>query len=64
MGVASSVIKQQWAAADVYPSASSSLLPITPHQAEQLRLFVPDRQQPGPRQMRTWVGFTFFTGSG
>jgi hypothetical protein len=40
-GIASSVIKQQWAAAEIYPSASNSRLPITPHQVEQLKLFVP-----------------------
>jgi hypothetical protein len=37
-GTASSVIKRQWAAADVYP-ASNSLLPISSHQAELLQLF-------------------------
>lgn len=40
-GVASSVIKQQWAAAEIYPSASNSQLVVTEHQAERLRLFVP-----------------------
>jgi hypothetical protein len=38
-GVASSVIKQQWAAAEIYPSVSNQLLPITSHQAELLELF-------------------------
>jgi hypothetical protein len=40
-GVASSVIKQQWATAEIYPSASNPLLAITSHQAAQLRLFAP-----------------------
>jgi hypothetical protein len=38
-GVASSVIKQQWAAAEIYPSASNPRLTVTSQQAEQLRLF-------------------------
>ena len=33
-GVASSVINQQWAAAEIHPSASNPQLPVTPHQAE------------------------------
>jgi hypothetical protein len=37
--VASSVIKQQWAAAEIYPTASSPQLAITSQQAEQLKLF-------------------------
>lgn len=40
LGVASSVTKQQWAAAQIYPG-SSSLLAITPEQAKLLRLFHP-----------------------
>jgi hypothetical protein len=40
-GVASSVIKQQWAAAEVYPSATNPQLTVTSQQAEQLRLFAP-----------------------
>ena len=40
-GVASSVIKQQWEAAEIYPSASNPGLPVTSQQAEQLRLFAP-----------------------
>ncbi len=40
-GVASSVINRQWAAAEIYPSASNPQLPVTPHQAEQLKLFTP-----------------------
>jgi hypothetical protein len=40
-GVASSVIKQQWAAAEIYPSATNPQLAITSQQAEQLRLFAP-----------------------
>ena len=38
-GIASSVIKQQWATAEIYPSASNALLAITSHQAELLKLF-------------------------
>jgi hypothetical protein len=40
-GVASSVLKQQWAAAEIYPSATNSQLAVTSQQAEQLRLFAP-----------------------
>jgi hypothetical protein len=40
-GVASSVIKQQWAAAEIYPSATNPQLAVTSQQAEQLRLFAP-----------------------
>ncbi len=40
-GVASSVVKQQWAAAEIYPSATNPQLAITSQQAEQLRLFAP-----------------------
>jgi hypothetical protein len=40
-GVASSVIKQQWAAAEIYPTATNPQLAITSQQAEQLRLFAP-----------------------
>jgi len=38
-GIASSVLKRQWAAAEIYPAASNSLLKITPYQAGMLRLF-------------------------
>lgn len=38
-GVASSVIKQQWTAAEIYPSATNAMLNVTSRQAEQLRLF-------------------------
>ena len=38
-GVASSVTKQQWAAAELYPSGTNPRLALTPHQAEQLSLF-------------------------
>jgi hypothetical protein len=38
-GVASSVIRQQWEAAQIYPSATNPQLTVTPQQAEQLRLF-------------------------
>jgi hypothetical protein len=40
-GVASSVIKQQWAAAEIYPSTASPRLAITSQQADQLTLFDP-----------------------
>jgi hypothetical protein len=40
-GVASSVLKRQWAAAEVYPAASNPLLTVTPCQAGMLRLFCP-----------------------
>jgi hypothetical protein len=40
-GVASSVIKQQWAAAEIYPSATNPQLVTTSEQAEQLKLFAP-----------------------
>jgi hypothetical protein len=38
-GVASSVIKQQWAAAEIYPSGANTVLAVTAHQAELLELF-------------------------
>lgn len=38
-GVASSVIKQQWIAAEIYPSPVNVALTITPQQANQLKLF-------------------------
>jgi hypothetical protein len=38
-GVASSVLKSQWAAAEIYPRAANPQLPITPGQAELLKLF-------------------------
>jgi hypothetical protein len=40
-GVASSVIRQQWEAAEIYPLAANPRLTMTPQQAEQLRLFAP-----------------------
>ncbi len=40
-GVASSVIRQQWEAAEIYPSATNPRLALNPGQAEQLRLFAP-----------------------
>jgi hypothetical protein len=39
--VASSVLRQQWDAAEIYPSATNTQLAVTPTQAEQLRLFAP-----------------------
>jgi hypothetical protein len=39
--VASSVIRQQWDAAEIYPSATNTQLTVTSMQAEQLRLFAP-----------------------
>jgi hypothetical protein len=38
-GVASSVIRQQWADAEIYPAANNTLLPVTSNQAELLTLF-------------------------
>jgi hypothetical protein len=43
-GVASSIIKQQWEAAEIYPSATNTRLTVTPMQAEQLKLFAPRQQ--------------------
>jgi hypothetical protein len=37
--VASSVIKQQWTAAEIYPSPINTQLTVTPQQADQLKLF-------------------------
>lgn len=39
LGVASSVTKQQWAAAEIYPSGTKPWLALTPQQAEQLSQF-------------------------
>jgi hypothetical protein len=38
-GVASSVIKQEWTAAEIYPSATNIQLTVTSQQAGQLKLF-------------------------
>ena len=38
-GVASSVIKQQWAAAEICPSPTNAQLTVTSQQAELLKLF-------------------------
>ena len=38
-GVASSVIKQQWIAAEIYPSSTNTQLAVSKQQAEQLKLF-------------------------
>ena len=38
-GTASSVLKRQWAAAEIYPAAGNSLLEVTPNQADMLSLF-------------------------
>lgn len=40
-GVASSVIKKQREAAEIYPLAANPEVTVTPQQAEQLRLFAP-----------------------
>lgn len=40
-GVASSVTRQQWEAAEIYPTAANSQLTVTTEQVGQLRLFVP-----------------------
>lgn len=41
-GIASSVIRSQWDAAEIYPHTRSRLLALTGEQAEMLRLFHPD----------------------
>jgi hypothetical protein len=41
LGIASSVLKRQWTAAEIYPVAMSPLLPVTPRQADMLGLFCP-----------------------
>jgi hypothetical protein len=41
LGTASSVTRQQWLSAQVYPSAASSSMPLTQEQAGLLRLFQP-----------------------
>lgn len=38
-GVASSVIMQQWKAAEIYPSPTNPELTVTQHQEDQLKLF-------------------------
>src|ERR1700761_6072416 len=38
-GIASSVTKQQWTAAEIYPSPTNVQLTVTPQQAGQLELF-------------------------
>jgi hypothetical protein len=40
-GVASSIIKQQWTAAEIFPSSTNARLSVTSQQAEQLKLFAP-----------------------
>jgi hypothetical protein len=40
-GVASSVTKQQWTAAEIYPSSTNPQLAVTSEQAQQLKLFAP-----------------------
>lgn len=40
-GVASSVTRQQWEAAEIYPAPTSTQLAVTTEQAEQLGLFAP-----------------------
>jgi hypothetical protein len=40
-GIASSVTRQQWEAAEIYPSATNTHLSVTTRQAEQLKLFAP-----------------------
>lgn len=43
LGIASSVAKQQWLSAQVYPPAAASPLPLTREQADLLKLFQPAR---------------------
>jgi hypothetical protein len=52
-GVASSVIKQQWAAAEIYPTATNPQLTVTSQQAELLRLFAALRQSVSAEADRT-----------
>jgi hypothetical protein len=40
-GIASSVLKRHWAAAEIYPAAANPLLAVTSRQADMLRLFCP-----------------------
>lgn len=40
-GIASSVLKRQWTAAEAYPAASNPLLTVTSRQADMLSLFCP-----------------------
>jgi hypothetical protein len=40
-GVASSITKQQWTAAEIYPLSANPQLTVTPQQAGQLKLFAP-----------------------
>jgi hypothetical protein len=39
VGIASSVVNAQWAAAEIYPNAANPAIRISPQQAERLRLF-------------------------
>ncbi|MDQ3987682.1 MAG: hypothetical protein M3291_00500 [Actinomycetota bacterium] len=41
IGVASSVRAEQWDAAEIYPRPTNRTLPVSPDQAELLRLFAP-----------------------
>jgi hypothetical protein len=41
LGVASSITKQQWTAAEIYPLPTNTQLTVTPRQADQLKLFAP-----------------------
>lgn len=45
-GTASSILKQQWTAAEIYPRPSNTQLTVTAQQAEQLKLFAPFWQAP------------------
>ena len=38
-GVASSVVKRQWEAAEIFPAPGNPIVAISPHQAEMLELF-------------------------
>lgn len=49
LGTASSVTRQQWNAAEVFPSPGNRLLPVTPQQAGMLRLFGPRSEPPRRR---------------
>ena len=42
IGIAASVLKAQWTAAEIYPRANNALVTVRPDQAQLLRLFAPD----------------------
>jgi hypothetical protein len=40
-GIASSVVRKQWDAAEIYPQARNPMLRVTPEQVQMLRMFQP-----------------------